>query len=202
MRRFPVTGLVVSATLAVMACSPRSGAYPEDLGYVFDSTGDASADGDAADAVDRDADALAADDADVPVPADVPDAETHVPVPHRGLCMQNDAPFPVRPAVTEAATLPAIHVQGRDIVTADGTAVALRGTNFGAWLQAETWISGLGLVYEDELFNQMPAKADEYGVRDLFDAGIGKQHGDIGKEGQSACHRIRIAACCLVDNEL
>jgi len=165
MRRFPVTGLLVSATLAVMACSPRSGAYPEDEGYVFDSTGDVSADRDAADAVEPDA------DAPYPDAADVPGGEVHVPVPHRGLCMPNDAPFPVRPTVTEAATLPAIHVQGRDIVTADGTALALRGTNFGAWLQAETWISGLGLVYEDELFNLMPTKADEYGVRDLFDAG-------------------------------
>jgi hypothetical protein len=151
-------------TLAGMACTPRSGSYPEDPGYAQDLHGEGALDDTAADAVAADADVDSPD-------ADVPAAEVHDPVPHRGMCMPNDAPFPVRPAVTEQPTLPAIHVQGRGIVTPDGTAVALRGTNFGAWLQAETWISGLGLVYEDELFDAMPAKADQFGVRDLFDIG-------------------------------
>ncbi len=147
--------IVAALLLATVACTPRSGAYPVDTGWE-------------ADAGNMDADAVG--EAREDVPAADPGPDVRVPVPARGSCRPNGAAFPTRPEVGEAPTVRPVHVFGRDLVDDQGNRVALRGVNLGAWLQAETWISGLGQVYEWELFRQMPEMADVYGVRDLYDA--------------------------------
>lgn len=147
--------VLAALALATAGCAGRSGSSaadpgdpPDVPGEAPDTVGDAVADGS---------------------PADTQAPDARQPVPHRGRCMPNEAPFPVRPAVTDSPTLPPIRVLGRDIVDPDGKPVALRGVSFGSWLQMEAWIAGVGLVYEEELFERMPLKADEFGVRDLFD---------------------------------
>lgn len=92
------------------------------------------------------------------------------PQPERGFCEPNPAPFPIRPKVSLAPTLPALHVEGTRVVDEDGQPVALRGINFGSWLLIESWISGIGLMDEGDLLDALDAKAAELGVAELLAA--------------------------------
>jgi hypothetical protein len=82
-------------------------------------------------------------------------------------CRPNSAAFPVRPTPVELATLPFLHVEGRDIVDEAGQPVALRGINFGAWLMAEAWVSGIGVKSQQQILDEIPGKAQELGIADL-----------------------------------
>jgi hypothetical protein len=97
-------------------------------------------------------------------------------------CASNDDAFPVRPAITAPATLPPLHVEGRRVLDPDGRDVALRGTNFGAWMQAESWLSAYGRqpgptdctnthapCFHDLLVSDWEREADRLGVRANFD---------------------------------
>jgi hypothetical protein len=81
-------------------------------------------------------------------------------------CVAADYEAPPRPAPTPEATRLPISVRGRDLVASDGSLVSLRGVNFGSWLMAESWFSGMGpYVNEDVFLEAAFAKADELGVR-------------------------------------
>ncbi len=82
-------------------------------------------------------------------------------------CQPNTQAFPVRPAPTEVATLPFLHVDGTDIVDEDDNNIMLRGVNFGSWMMMETWLSGVGLLFEWDFLKLIPIKAEEYGVAEL-----------------------------------
>jgi aryl-phospho-beta-D-glucosidase BglC (GH1 family) len=84
------------------------------------------------------------------------------------LCQPNIADFPVRPPVDEPATLSFLHVDGTDLVDESGARVALRGVNFGSWLQMEAWIAGIGLMQPADLQAAMQQKADDAGLADLL----------------------------------
>ena len=83
-------------------------------------------------------------------------------------CRLNSQPFPTRPEPIEKATLPLLHVEGRDIVDDEGNKVMLRGMNFGSWLMMESWLAGIGVLGQEELLGMMPDKAVEFGVAELF----------------------------------
>lgn len=83
-------------------------------------------------------------------------------------CRPNSQPFPIRPEPVEPATLPFLHVEGRDIVDDEGNKVMLRGINFGSWLMMEIWIAGIGILGQEELLDMMPEKAAEFGVADFL----------------------------------
>ena len=82
-------------------------------------------------------------------------------------CRPNTQEFPVRPTPEESATLPLLHVEGRDIVNESGEKVMLRGANFGSWMMMETWIAGIGLLFEWDFLKQIEPKAEEFGVAEL-----------------------------------
>ena len=113
-----------------------------------------------------DSDLAPADTTDEPPSAEV-DAQ---PSPAWADCRPNTDPFPAPFASSVAATRPLLHVEGRAVVDAAGQPVALRGVNFGGWLQIETWLAGIGLLDEGELLELMPVRATEHGVGDLFEA--------------------------------
>jgi len=85
------------------------------------------------------------------------------------LCQPNPAAFPVRPAVAEPATLPFLRVEGTDLVDDTGAPVALRGVNFGSWLQMEAWIAGIGVMQPADLQAAMQQRAEEAGLTDLLE---------------------------------
>jgi len=95
------------------------------------------------------------------------DSDVAVVAPVQADCRPNAAPFPVRPAPTDAATLPLLHVEGRDVVDEAGQPVALHGTNFGAWLMAEAWVSGIGVKSQQQILDEIPGKAQELGIGEL-----------------------------------
>ncbi len=88
--------------------------------------------------------------------------------PDTALCQPNVAEFPVRPPVDEVATLPFLRVEGSDLVDESGAPVALRGVNFGSWLQMEAWIAGIGLMQPADLQAAMQQRADDAGLADLL----------------------------------
>lgn len=90
------------------------------------------------------------------------------PPPTPGLCAINNEAFPVRPEIGLPATLPFLHVEGREIVDDEGNAVALRGVNFGSWLMLESWIAGIGTTLEGELLEKLRAKAHQLGIDGLL----------------------------------
>ncbi len=92
------------------------------------------------------------------------------PEPQWGFCEENQEPCPERPAVEEPATLPWLHVDGAQIVDAQGATVALRGFNFGSWLMMESWIPAIGLLDEGDLLRAAEQIAAELGVADLLRA--------------------------------
>lgn len=107
-------------------------------------------------------------------------------VTEKGTCVLNDDSPPERPAPSEA-TLPFIRVEGTDIVAEGGGRVALRGVNFGSWLQVESWINGIGAIQEDDIFPLFLQKAEELGalrpinkavrehIADMYSDSIGKR---------------------------
>ena len=95
---------------------------------------------------------------------DADSSDTSVP----SSCEPNAAPFPVRPPVTTAATLPFLHVDGLEVVDDTGNPVALRGINFGSWLMMETWIAGIGEADEGDLLDQLRERASQLGVGALL----------------------------------
>ncbi|MBM4388999.1 MAG: hypothetical protein FJ088_14760, partial [Deltaproteobacteria bacterium] len=88
--------------------------------------------------------------------------------PVYGFCERNDGEFPVRPENNDAPTLPFLRVEGTRILDESGNPIALRGMNFGSWMMMETWIAGIGLKDEGQILDEMPVKAGDYGVNDLF----------------------------------
>lgn len=82
-------------------------------------------------------------------------------------CQPNNQDFPVRPEPSQAATLPFLHVDKTDIVDEDGNKIMLRGVNFGSWMMMETWLSGVGLLFEWDFLKLIPIKAEEFGVAEL-----------------------------------
>ncbi len=92
------------------------------------------------------------------------------PTPSPGFCEPNTADFPVRPALTEPATLPMLRVEGTEVVDDDGAPVALRGINFGSWLMMEAWIPGIGLLDEGELLERLREEAAALGLADALAA--------------------------------
>lgn len=137
-------GATLLALVLVLAACSSSGGTP-DQGLSHDAVNVEGVD-DASDA--------SADEVSAPVAAD---------------CRPNADPFPVRPAPTDSATLPFLHVDGRDVVDEAGTPVALRGVNFGSWLMMETWLAGIGVLDEGALLDLMPVQAAEMGVADLLE---------------------------------
>jgi len=124
---------------------------------------------DAPDATDagRDLVDTAGDVAPDAAPADAePDVPLVPPVPAD--CRPNSQPFPERPPVAEAPTLPRLHVEGTDIVDESGAKVALRGINLGGWLIIESWMAGLGTLSQEELFAAMEQEADARGLAALY----------------------------------
>ncbi len=99
---------------------------------------------------------------------DTADAAVAQPPPVPGFCEPNNQEFPVRPALTEPATLPFLHVEGLDIVNENGQPVALRGVNFGSWLMMEAWIAGIGVMDEGALLAALDSKAEELGLTSLL----------------------------------
>lgn len=75
-----------------------------------------------------------------------------------------------------------IATRGKALVTGDGQPAAMRGINFGSWLQMETWIPSLAPEPEDHL----RALADEAGIAPAFDAArksAGRFNDDVMKYG-------------------
>ena len=93
------------------------------------------------------------------------------PTAHRGRCLLNPHPLPTRPAAS-APTLPFLHVEGTDILDESGARVALRGVNFGSWLQVESWINGIGVVQGDDLLQQFRDRASQLGIADLAERAL------------------------------
>jgi len=92
------------------------------------------------------------------------DGDAHV----YGSCEPNTAPFPVRPAPSEPATLPFLKVRGMQILDEDDRPVALRGTNFGSWLMMENWIAGIGRETVDDFLVRFNARAAELGLETIL----------------------------------
>jgi hypothetical protein len=105
-------------------------------------------------------------------------ADAFDPPPEPAHCMPNIQDFPVRPPVEDPATLDALVVDGRNIVDEDGKPVALRGINFGTWLQNEPWISGIGSRDTDVLIGDAQDRARDLGVLDLVEAAWSLDEGD------------------------
>ena len=57
-----------------------------------------------------------------------------------------------------------LQVNGRNIVTANGQVMSMRGMNFGGWLMMETWIPSLEMEWHDHL----PRLAQEAGLLDAY----------------------------------
>ena len=103
--------------------------------------------------------------------ADVPDRGWDtIPTPVPGFCAPNLVDYPVRPEITEPATLPLLHVEGTALVDDLGAPVALRGINFGSWLMMETWIAGIGIEDEGDLLDMLRDEAKELGLEEALAA--------------------------------
>lgn len=102
-------------------------------------------------------------------------------------CSPNTDSVPTRPALDAPPTLPQLRVLGRRIIDDEGEDVALRGTNFGAWLQAETWLSAYGRepgpddctnthapCFHDLLVEDWRAEAERRGLLADFDWARGR----------------------------
>jgi aryl-phospho-beta-D-glucosidase BglC (GH1 family) len=142
--------LIVAAHLSSCAGTASD---PADLA----SSPDVLAVGDAGDA----GDAPAVDSAQ----ADTPGLD---PAPEYGMCEPNEEPFPVRPAVEIPASLPWLHVEGKNILDEEGNLVALRGFNFGGWLSFESWLPGLGEMDETELLEELTVQSKKLGLAQLL----------------------------------
>ncbi len=116
----------------------------------------------------------AAGDAGVAADAVEVDAGPPPEPPAPADCQPCNDPFPVRPEPLDPPTLPFLRVEGTQILDEAGQPVALRGINFGSWLQMETWLSGLGLQSEAELIETMIEKSREFGVAALFSRARGQ----------------------------
>ena len=152
MSRLPLPLLVLPlAALWVCSCSSEGGGSSETAADVADLATLADGSGESAEVL-----------------VDTADAAVPQPPPKPGFCEPNDQEFPVRPALTESATLPFLHVEGLDIVNENSEPVALRGVNFGSWLMMGAWIAGIGVMDEGELLAALDAKAEELGLSDLL----------------------------------
>ncbi len=96
----------------------------------------------------------------------------------RGRCVPNPNPLPTRPTPSPP-TLPFLRVAGADIVDEAGARVALRGVNFGSWLQVESWINGIGVIQGDELTAQFQDRARELGIDALIQRAMGPHLFDL-----------------------
>ena len=74
-------------------------------------------------------------------------------------------------------------VDGKDVVTAEGRLMSMRGMNFGGWLLMETWIPSIEMEWHDHL----PRLAKEVGIVEQWHAAadaVGEFMPDEDEQGQ------------------